>query len=84
MAMTILVASPPVQAGLSARWSAGIRRFIKRVRRSFEVARRRRVLQQMPDYLLKDIGIPRCEIDSLIIDAVDGRPDRTRHPRRWY
>jgi uncharacterized protein YjiS (DUF1127 family) len=49
--------------------------------RSIEIQRRRRLLQQMPDYLLKDIGISRADIDYLAEALVDGREDPTRRPR---
>jgi uncharacterized protein YjiS (DUF1127 family) len=57
------------------------RRMYRRIVRSMEISRRRRVLAGMPDYLLKDIGINRSEIDAIVEALVDGREDPTRQHR---
>jgi uncharacterized protein YjiS (DUF1127 family) len=53
----------------------------KSLQRSLAIAQKRRVLQGIPDNLLKDIGISRSEIDSIVLSAVDDVPDLTRHSR---
>jgi hypothetical protein len=37
----------------------------------------------MPDDLLKDVGISRCEIESIATALVDAETDVTRRPRGW-
>ena len=49
--------------------------------KAMEKSHRRRLLQTMPDYLLKDMGISRCEIDAVVEEMIDGRPDPTRRQR---
>ena len=49
--------------------------------KAMEKSHRRRMLQTMPDYLLKDMGISRCEIDAVVDGLVDGRIDPTRRQR---
>jgi uncharacterized protein YjiS (DUF1127 family) len=71
---TVRHASPGSRVG-------AIRRRFKSFRRSFAIARHRRLLQGMPDYLLKDIGINRSEIDSVVVSQIDGIPDPTRRLR---
>jgi uncharacterized protein YjiS (DUF1127 family) len=58
-----------------------IRRLFKSFQRSFAIAQNRRLLQGMADYLLKDIGISRSDIDSVVVSLVDGTPDLTRRSR---
>jgi uncharacterized protein YjiS (DUF1127 family) len=58
-----------------------LRRLLHTMQRSVEISRRRRVLHQMPDYLLKDIGISRSEIDYVAVVLADERADPTRRPR---
>jgi uncharacterized protein YjiS (DUF1127 family) len=53
----------------------------KSVQRSLAIAQNRRVLQGIPDNALKDIGISRSEIDSIVLSAVDDVPDLTRRLR---
>jgi uncharacterized protein YjiS (DUF1127 family) len=60
-----------------------IRRLVAAVHRAFDKSRRRRALQAMPDYLLKDIGISRCDIDAVVDAIVDGRDDPTRSHPLW-
>jgi uncharacterized protein YjiS (DUF1127 family) len=55
-----------------------VRRLVDAVCRALEKSRRRRALQAMPDYLLKDIGISRSEIDGVVEALVEGRADPTR------
>jgi uncharacterized protein YjiS (DUF1127 family) len=65
----------------SPRRQSLARRMYRRIVRSVEISRRRRMLSAMPDYLLKDIGINRSDIDSLVESLVDGRDDPTRRHR---
>jgi uncharacterized protein YjiS (DUF1127 family) len=58
-----------------------IRRLFKSFQRSFSIAQNRRRLHVMPDYLLKDIGISRSDIDSVVVSIVNGAPDPTRRSR---
>jgi uncharacterized protein YjiS (DUF1127 family) len=61
--------------------SESIRRLFSAIQRSIAIARNRRVLQGMPHYLLKDIGISCSDIDSIVVSMVDGIPDPTRRSR---
>ncbi|MBM3526488.1 MAG: DUF1127 domain-containing protein [Alphaproteobacteria bacterium] len=56
------------EAGILLRWA-------KRVIRQIQIQRQRRVLESMPDWILKDVGISRSDIDSISISLVDGSPD---------
>jgi uncharacterized protein YjiS (DUF1127 family) len=47
--------------------------FFRELRRQQKARRDRRHLMQLPDYLLKDIGISRLEVE-----AITGRDDRPR------
>ncbi len=47
--------------------------------RSIQAGRSRRVLRSLPDYILKDIGIRRCEIDLIATQLFD---DPDAEPRR--
>ena len=49
-------------------------RFVRELRREQKARRDRRHLMQLPDYLLKDIGVSRIEID-----AITGWDDRPRY-----
>jgi uncharacterized protein YjiS (DUF1127 family) len=51
---------------------------IERIRREMRLRRDRRHLREMPDHLLKDIGISRYEIDSVTEYGVS---DPTRRRR---
>jgi uncharacterized protein YjiS (DUF1127 family) len=68
-------------ASVWALWfPALVARLIEEVRQRIEIRNRRRLLHAMPDFLLKDIGIYRSDIDALVESAVRGQPDWTRHP----
>jgi uncharacterized protein YjiS (DUF1127 family) len=67
----------------SPRRQSLVRRMYRRIVRSAEISRRKRMLGEMPDYLLKDIGINRSEIDAIVEAVVDGREDSTRRPQRF-
>jgi uncharacterized protein YjiS (DUF1127 family) len=47
------------------------RRAVRRVRRQMLVQEQRRMLRAMPDELLRDIGIPRSDIDQIAQALVD-------------
>lgn len=55
--------------------------WIKRLARRMAIRRQRQVLHTMPDWILKDVGINRSEIDSLSVRLVDGEADPTCRPR---
>lgn len=67
---------------VAARSAGFLRRLARRLWRAMEINRRRQLLAQMPDFMLKDIGINRADIDSIVEALVDGREDPTRLPRR--
>jgi uncharacterized protein YjiS (DUF1127 family) len=57
---------------LLAKLRAGrIRRALRGLRRQMLVRQQRRMLRDMPDELLMDIGILRCEIDQIAQALVD-------------
>jgi uncharacterized protein YjiS (DUF1127 family) len=58
------------ETGRFLRW---LKRFVRRV----AIHRQRQVLQELPDWMLKDIGINRSDIDSIAVHLVDGRRDPT-------
>lgn len=51
---------------------------VERIRREMRLRRDRRHLREMPDHMLKDIGISRHEIDAV---TAYGLGDPTRRPR---
>jgi uncharacterized protein YjiS (DUF1127 family) len=77
--MSVMASSDAAAAaGHPASGGAGVlRRLLQSIWRSIKIRHTRRQLQMMPDHLLKDIGISRCEIDSVAIALIDGR-DTTR------
>lgn len=86
--MAALVAAQPPRWKLAALSSLGrfglgiVVRGLARLRRSIEIRQARRALQGFPDYLLKDIGIRRCEIHSIAEMLVDNPSMEPRRPRR--
>jgi uncharacterized protein YjiS (DUF1127 family) len=56
------------------------RRIWSAVRRRVQAGRDRRMLQNLPDYVLADIGLEKIEIRS----AADGRRDVWVIPHRYY
>jgi uncharacterized protein YjiS (DUF1127 family) len=58
-----------------------VRRLLGRLDRAVRISTMRSELQQMPDHLLKDIGVSRSEIDSIVTRIVNGTTDGTRHAR---
>jgi uncharacterized protein YjiS (DUF1127 family) len=49
-------------------------RIFARLWRPIRIGRSRHALRSLPDYILKDIGIRRCQIDSIAAQLVDN-PD---------
>jgi uncharacterized protein YjiS (DUF1127 family) len=81
--MSFISIREPARSGMPAwlrRAAHVVRRLAAEVRRSIEINSRRRLLHQMPDYLLKDIGISRSDIDYVAAVLVD-EDDVTRRPR---
>jgi uncharacterized protein YjiS (DUF1127 family) len=60
-----------------------LRRLYARIAQAIEIRHRRRILQALPSYLLKDIGIRPTDIDSVIRALVERYDDegRQRRPR---
>jgi uncharacterized protein YjiS (DUF1127 family) len=63
-------------AGLQA-----VRRLVAAAGRWNHIRCQRRLLREMPNELLRDIGVDRSDIDGLAEQIVDGRNDPTRRPR---
>lgn len=62
---------PASQAGLLQRpFQAAVR--------YFRIQRGRHALGRLSDHTLKDIGLRRCDIDSVVRSLVDETPDATR------
>lgn len=68
---------------LSEAMSFFLHRIVRKIERYIEIRNARRMLRELPDSTLKDIGISRCDIDAIL----DGRPDiandETRRSRDW-
>jgi len=56
---------------------------IRSLWRSWQIRERTRELHAMPDELLKDVGIYRCEIEQIATALVDAEIDPTRRLRGW-
>ena len=56
---------------------------IRSLWRHWQIHERARELHAIPDELLKDVGIARCEIESIATALVDAETDPTRRPRGW-
>jgi uncharacterized protein YjiS (DUF1127 family) len=83
--MSFISIREPAPSGTPAwlRRAAGIvRRLAAEIRRAVDINSRRRMLHQMPDYLLKDIGISRSDIDYVAAVLVDEDDDTRRRRRR--
>jgi uncharacterized protein YjiS (DUF1127 family) len=61
-----------------------ISRIVKSLSRSVKIRRQRRLLQQLPDVVLMDVGVSRSGIDSIVTTIVDGKahPSDQRRGRR--
>jgi uncharacterized protein YjiS (DUF1127 family) len=75
------VSSGAAPHGLPGSQIGPLSSLFKSLQRSLAIAQKRRVLQGIPNNLLKDIGISRSEIDSVVLSVVDGVPDLTRRSR---
>lgn len=67
--------APIVLPGLAA---ASLQRAFQAARQALRGQRTRRALNRLPDHALKDIGLRRCEIDSIAQALAEGRRDETR------
>lgn len=62
---------------------------VGRIRRHIAVQRNRRILHELPDFLLRDMGVERAQIDDIVAGRIDryGRPTGlsvlTRETGRW-
>ena len=54
-----------------------LRRLLAHIKRARTIQVQRRLLHELPDHLLKDIGINRCNIDYVTQAIVDEREDPT-------
>jgi uncharacterized protein YjiS (DUF1127 family) len=81
MAMTLAFTADIARHASQGTRGGPIRRLFNAIQRSIAIAHNRRLLQGMPDDLLKDIGINRSDIDSIVVSMVDGIPDPTRRSR---
>ena len=70
-----------VASDIEARAPGRFWRYMQILFKAMEKSHRRRMLQTMPDYLLKDMGISRCDIDAVVDELVEGRIDPTRRQR---
>lgn len=66
------------RSGLAASASKVARAMYDQAERAWRRRRDRRHIHEMPDYILKDIGISRSEIDSVVMF---GETDLTRRRR---
>lgn len=67
--------------GASGQKAGVLRRVVQSIHREIRIRRQRRMLRAMPDWMMKDVGINRSDIDSLAAGIVDGFADPTRRPR---
>lgn len=79
--MTMLAPSAEAQFVPSAHEGGLLRRMFRSFGRAVQISRCRAALQEIPDYMLRDIGISRSDIDAVSVSIVDGTPDPTRLPR---
>jgi uncharacterized protein YjiS (DUF1127 family) len=63
------------QPGFAAR---PLQRAIQAARRAMRGHQTHQALNQLSDHALKDIGLRRCEIDSIAQALAEGHPDPTR------
>jgi uncharacterized protein YjiS (DUF1127 family) len=73
---TVSLAARANASGTAARPSL-FHRLLAHIVRARTIHARRRLLNQLPDHLLKDIGISRCNIDYVASALADGRDDPT-------
>jgi uncharacterized protein YjiS (DUF1127 family) len=57
-------------------------RIFARLWRFIQMGRSRRALRGLPDHILKDIGIRRCEIDAIVAQLIDNPDAEPRRPPR--
>jgi uncharacterized protein YjiS (DUF1127 family) len=55
-----------------------LRRLFARIMRARTIQVQRRLLRELPDHLLKDIGLNRCNLDYVTEAIVDEQDDPTR------
>jgi uncharacterized protein YjiS (DUF1127 family) len=79
----MLASITTVANGLAAprSWTDLIRSTMRLIGRAILLRHYRRALRELPDYLLKDIGIHRCEIDWISAALAEGH-DPFARPRR--
>jgi uncharacterized protein YjiS (DUF1127 family) len=58
-----------------------LRRLVAYIVRAYRIRTQRRILNQIPDHMLRDIGLYRSEIDYVARAIADGHDDPTRQLR---
>lgn len=62
----------------TAPWAGLLQKPFQAAIRYFRIQRGRHALGRLSDHTLKDIGLRRCDIDSVVRSLVDETPDTTR------
>jgi uncharacterized protein YjiS (DUF1127 family) len=71
-------ATQNMSLGRPVAGSGLLRRLLARLMRARRFQVQRRLLRDLPDHLLKDIGLTRCNLDYVAQAIVDKRADPTR------
>jgi uncharacterized protein YjiS (DUF1127 family) len=77
MSATTLAARADVTSGRATRLGL-LRRLVARIVRAHAIRMQRRLLDTLPDHMLRDIGLCRSDIDYVARAIADGHDDPTR------
>ena len=80
MSAMTLAARADAMSGRATRPSL-LRRLVAHIVRARTISVQRRLLNELPDHMLRDIGLYRSEIDYVARALADGDDDPTRHLR---